>query len=834
MDDKQILSLLQSLTLEEKAALCSGADNWTTKPNWDKDIPVLRMADGPHGVRLEDKPNEKITGHHSLPSTCFPPECALACSFSPALAARVGSAIASECRHYDIGMILGPGVNIKRSPLGGRNFEYYSEDPLLAGEMAAGFIKGVQSRGVATSLKHFAVNNQETKRMSIDAVVDDRALFDIYLKPFEIAVKKAQPATVMCSYNRIGGTYASENRRLLTDVLRLRFGFTGAVISDWGAVNHRPSGVNAGLDLEMPSSGGANDYAIVQAVKNGDLSEDALNTACWNLLKLIFTYAETDPISPIPQCDFDAHHALAVEALEKSAVLLKNNGMLPLPKEESIAIIGEMAVHPRYQGGGSSIINPKNLVGFVEAMQNAGMPFTYAPGHTGEHTTPHLLEQAVKTAAAAKNVVLFLGLPDSFECEGFDRDHLAIPAAQIELLNSVAAVNPNVCVVLCCGAPVETPWLDNANALLCLYLGGEGLGEAALNLLFGNANPSGKLPESWPLTLQHTPSYHNFPSGPNEVSYNESIFVGYRYYNTAKVPVRFAFGHGLSYTSYAYSRLTLRNNSLASEEPLTLTFTLTNTGTLAGDEIAQVYLRRKNSARFQPLHELKAFTRQTLAPGQSQNITLQIPYQSLGYFNPATKTHVVEQGEYEIQVGPSSHNLPLTMAFTAAGTTLAPGTSFAAGGFYSKLKDNSFPADEFDKLYSGPRTSNSKLPQKGEYTLTTTADQLTGSFWGRRMLYLIRRVSCAYIRFSTNPKANHRAGIAMANDLPFKNIMQQTNGIVNPKALQHLLAMCNGKPGFWRLVAAMLKRPPYARKRYLPQTKKENPYANQSRRKKNS
>lgn len=830
MSDKELWALLQSLSLQEKAALCSGADTWQTKPNAAKGIPSLRMADGPHGVRLEDGKHEKLTGAHSLPSTCFPPECALACSFSPALARRVGGAIAAECLHYDIGMILGPGVNIKRSPLGGRNFEYYSEDPLLAGEMAAGFIEGVQSCGVATSLKHFAVNNQETKRMSISAALDDRALFDIYLKPFEIAVKKAHPATLMCSYNRVGGRYASENRRLLTDILRLRFGFTGAVISDWGAVNNRPDGISAGMDLEMPSSGGANDYAIVQAVQNGTLCEDALDTACWNLLKLIFAYAKTGQPSPIPACDFTAHHALAVEALEKSAVLLKNENLLPLGENEDIAVIGEMAKEPRYQGGGSSLINPQNLVSLADALQADGKPYAYAAGYHGNQTSEALLAEAAKTAAGAKTVVLCLGLSDSYECEGFDRTHLNLPEAQITLLKTVAAANPNICVLLCCGSPVEAPWLSSARALLCLYLGGEGTGEAALNLLFGRANPSGKLQESWPLALQDTPSFHYFPMGPNEVCYNESIFVGYRYYDTANIPVQFPFGFGLSYTTFVYSGLKLANIQLAKGEALKAQFTITNTGTRPGEEIAQLYLRRKTSAHFQPAHELKAFTRVSLLPGETQTVSLEVPYSELGFFDATTQTHVVEQGEYEVQAGAHSRNLPLRMSFTAAGGAPSGKGAFSAAGYYGKLKGNTFPPTEFEALYQGKRLPNNRLPKKGEYTFTTPVDQMTGSFWGRRVLSLVRFVSCKFIRFSTQPAANRRAGLAMANDLPFENILLQSWGIVNAAALQALLDMCNGKHGFWRFVVAMLKKPPYRRKNYLLQAKKEKQDADQSRR----
>ncbi|MFV0413969.1 MAG: beta-glucosidase [Oscillospiraceae bacterium] len=809
MDDKKLLEIMNSLTLREKAALCSGATSWQTKANPAKGIPSLFMADGPHGVRLEDRKNEKANKSRSKPATCFPPEVTLACSWSPELTRQVGEAIAEECRHYGVHMILGPGINMKRSPLGGRNFEYYSEDPVLTGRLAAGFINGVQSRGVATSLKHFAVNNQEEKRMSINAQVDERALFDLYLKGFELAVQNARPATVMCSYNRVNGEYASENRRLLTDILRLRFGFTGAVVSDWGAVNNRPEGVAAGLDLEMPTAGGVNDYEIVKAVENGSLLQDALDTACWNLLRLIFSYS-----NPAPQTGFrfETGHALAVQALAKSAVLLKNDGLLPLAEKETLAVIGEMAQIPRYQGGGSSVMNPQNLVSFTSALQQSQISFTYSPGYSGNAASPALLQQAAEAAAKAEKVVLFVGLPDAYECEGYDRTHINLPENHVELLNAVAAANPNLCVVLCCGSPVATPWLGKAKALLCLHLGGEGLGEAAVQLLFGRANPAGKLAETWPLALEDTPAFHHFPMGPAAVSYNESLYVGYRYYNTAGKAVQFPFGYGLSYTRFAYSGLTLSANTLKKDETLTASFTLTNTGGLAGEEIVQLYVSRKNSAFWHPVQELKAFARVALQPSESRVVQLEVPYGALAFYNPETKTNIVEAGLYEIQVGENSHSLPLKAEAQVEGVKPAPGGALSAGAFYGHIQGNRFPANKFEALYGSPLQQNTPV-QKGGYTQTTTLGEMGESFWGRRLLQLAIFISGIEIRFSADPEVNARACRRMSEDLPFKNLVLQTKGILSPYSSSILLNMCNGKGGFWRFIASLFGRRPYRRKK---------------------
>lgn len=807
MNDKTLVSLINRMTLEEKAALCSGMDAWQTQPIPRLGIPSLRVADGPHGVRVEDLKHQRENDGPNKKATCFPPQCALANSWDPELTRQVGAAIAAECKHHGVGVILGPGVNIKRSPLGGRNFEYYSEDPLLAGRLAAGFITGVQENGVGTSLKHFAVNNQEHLRMSINAAVDDRAFHDIYLRPFEIAVRQAQPDTVMASYNRVRGSYATENRKLLHQQLRLRFGFEGLVMSDWGAVNDRVAALAAGCDLEMPHSGPDNTRAIIRAVESGFLPLDTLDTACWNLLRLIFRRSRAGKAAPA--VDWQAHHQLAADALCKSAVLLKNeNDLLPLAQDGvRVAVIGELAEKPRFQGGGSSVMNPKKLTSFLAAMKLAGHPFVYAPGYKdGVNATPKMTAAAVAAAEGAKRVLLFLGLPDAYECEGYDRSHMELPAAQTQLLEAVSKANPNVVVVLCCGSPVATPWLGQARALLCLYLGGQALGLAAERLLYGKANPAGKLAESWPKALEDSPCHSWFPMGPAEVSYNESLYVGYRYYSTAGVAVQFPFGYGLSYTGYSYSQLQLSTDVLKEGDPeLEITFNVKNTGARDGEEIVQLYLSRLGSKLYQPSQELAGFARVALRAGQSKTVTLRLGYNDLACYDPASGQRVVEAGGYQLQVGASSRDIRLRAELTAEGVSLAPAEIHSAAGPYGCPKNNHFPAQHFAALY-GKKLSANTPPRWGHYTATTPLGQMTASPAGRRLLGLSRFVARRVIHFSQDPAAAEKSVQALTHDLPFKNLVMNTSGLIPPGAAGDLLDLCNGRHRFWRFIAGMIQR----------------------------
>lgn len=795
MGDTEIRTLINSLTLEEKAALCSGADSWTTKPNAEKGIPALRMADGPHGIRREAPDRMQENGGASMPATCFPPEVTLACTWDTGLMHQVGQALGAEARDQGVRLLLGPGVNIKRSPLCGRNFEYFSEDPVLSGEMAAAWINGVQSCGVGASIKHFALNNQEHKRMSISSLADERAFFDIYLKAFEIAVKKSSPATVMASYNKIGETYACSSRRLLCDILRLRFGFDGVAISDWGAVDSRTAGIFAGLDLEMPGSGGVNDAEIVKAVKHGIITEDTLDTACWNLLRLIFKYAETE--STPPPCNYGEHDELAATAAAKGAVLLKNSeAVLPFDKDEKLVVIGQMAKKPRYQGGGSSIVNPKMLTSFTSALDAAGADYEYHPGYEGYETDIAMITEAAKAAKGAKQVVLFLGLPELYECEGYDREHLSLPENQLKLLTAVTNVCQNIVVALCCGGAVETPWLGKIKGLICLHLGGQAGGEGARRVLFGDETPGGKLTESWPLKLEDTPCYHHYPMGPQNVTYNESIYVGYRYYSTAKKAVQFPFGFGLSYTRFEYSNIILSRKTLSPGAEAQISFTVTNTGSVQGDEISQLYISNNSSAMYQPAQELAGFARTTLKPGESKKVTIPLNYTTLTRCEPASGMAVVEEGEYGVYVGGNCQSLPLSGSIRVVkGTKLAPAPAFEKTGWYGNIKDNTFPAEKFEAIYGKPLPKNTPV-QKGMYTMHTTLGEMKESAIVRRLTKLVLAFAGGRLNFSTDKAAEKKALEKGIEDLPFKNLVNLSGGAVSHEAAEILLSACNGGGGF--------------------------------------
>ena len=646
------------MTLEEKAGLCSGLDFWHTKPVERLGIPATMVSDGPHGLRKQDEEGDHLGINDSIKAVCFPAACATAASFDKELIGKMGEAIGDSCQHEKLSVVLGPAVNIKRSPLCGRNFEYFSEDPYLAGKMSAAYINGVQSRNVGTSIKHFAANNQEHRRMSSSSDADERTLREIYFPAFEISVKEAQPWTVMCSYNKINGVYASENPWLLTDVLRKEWGFTGYVMSDWGAVSNRVKGVAAGLDLEMPASGGVNDAKIVAAVKNGELDEKLVDLCCERILNIIFRYQEN--AKPETPWDKEAQHAFSGQIAADCMVLLKNDGdILPLNKEDAIAFIGEFAQKPRFQGGGSSHINSFKTTSAVEAAK--GLNVTFAPGYSvaKDEATDEMIAEAVKAAKAAKVAVVFAGLPDSYESEGYDRTHMGMPACQNKLIEAVAAANPNTVVVLHNGSPVEMPWIGKVKAVLEAYLGGQNVGDATVKVLFGDVNPSGHLPESFPYKLQDNPSYLYYGGEGNRTEYREGVFVGYRYYDKKAMDVLFPFGHGLSYTTFEYSNLRLSAKEIKDTDTLTVTVTVTNTGKRFGKAVAQLYVGDKESTPIRPVRELKGFEKVALNPGESKDVSFTLCKRAFAYWNEAIHDWHVETGDFTIEVGGSSRDLPL-------------------------------------------------------------------------------------------------------------------------------------------------------------------------------
>ena len=655
-----IKSLVSQLTLEEKAGLCSGADFWHTKAVERLGIPASMVSDGPHGLRKQDEEVDHLGINDSIKAVCFPAASATAASFDREMLCRMGEAIGDSCQHEKLSVVLGPAVNIKRSPLCGRNFEYFSEDPYLAGQMASALIHGIQSRNVGTSIKHFAVNSQEHRRMSSSADVDERTLREIYFPAFETAVKQEQPWTVMCSYNRINGVFASENPWLLTEVLRGEWGFEGYVMSDWGAVSDRVAGVKAGLDLEMPASGGFNDRKIVEAVRSGKLDEAVVDQAVERILNIVYRFVEH--AKPETPWDKEAQHLLAAEVAADCMVLLKNEeGILPLSREDEIAFIGEFAEKPRFQGGGSSHINCFKTTSALEAAE--GLKIRDARGYSvaDDCATDEMIRKAVEAARSAKVAVVFA-----------DRTHMRMPDCQNRLIEAVAAANPNTVVVLYNGSPVAMPWIGSVKAVLEAYLGGQAVGLATVRVLFGEVNPSGKLPESFPKKLSDNPSYLFYGGEGDTAEYREGIFVGYRYYDRKETELLFPFGHGLSYTSFDFSDLRLSRERITDQESLTATVRVTNTGKRAGKTVVQLYVGDCESSVFRPVRELKGFEKIFLEPGESKDVSFTLDKRSFAYWNTKIHDWHVESGEFRIEIGHSSRDIACCAAVQVDSTAEIP------------------------------------------------------------------------------------------------------------------------------------------------------------------
>ncbi|MCI9314773.1 MAG: glycosyl hydrolase [Lachnospiraceae bacterium] len=670
MTADKIKELVAQMTLEEKASMCSGGDFWHTEAVERLGIPASMVSDGPHGLRKQNEQGDHLGVNDSIKAVCFPAGCGTAASFNRELLTKMGETLGNECQAEGVSVILGPAVNIKRSPLCGRNFEYYSEDPLVASEMAGALIHGVQSRNVGTSIKHFLANNQETRRMSSDSRVDERTLHEIYLAAFEGAVKKEKPWTVMCSYNKINGTYAAQNHLYLTETLRNQWGFDGYVMSDWGAVNNRVEDLKAGLDLEMPGSLGVNDKLIVGAVLSGELDEGVVDETVEHILNIVFRYEENRDKNAV--FDKDKDHEMARKVAEETIVLLKNDGVLPLSDQQKTAFIGKYAKSPRYQGGGSSHINSHKITSALEAAE--GLNVTYAQGFDDKEdkTDDKLLAEAVETAKNADVAVIFAGLPDKFESEGFDRKHLAMPDCQNELIEKVAAVQPNTIVVLHNGSPVEMPWIDKVKGVVEAYLGGQAVGGAVCDILFGKVNPSAKLPETFPLRLEDNPSYLSYIGEGDVVEYREGIFVGYRYYDKKKMDVLFPFGYGLSYTTFEYSDLTVDKEQLKDTDTLKVSVNVTNTGSMAGKEVVQLYVADKESTVIRPVKELRDFAKVELAPGETKTVTFVLDKKAFAYYSVRIHDWHVESGEFDIMIGKSSRDIVLTKTVTVESTVKLP------------------------------------------------------------------------------------------------------------------------------------------------------------------
>lgn len=801
MDSKAIVS---KMTLEDKISLCTGADFWRSKKMEQYGIPAFTMSDGPHGLRYQSGETDMLGVNNSSPATCFPTAVTAGATWNEELYAAEGKAIGEEAVSYGVDVVLGPGCNIKRNPLCGRNFEYLSEDPYVAGKMAAAFVKGQQSVGVSSSLKHFAANNQEYKRQNGDSQVDGRALREIYLAPFETAVKESKPGTVMCSYNKINGVHASDNKWLLTDVLRKEWGFDGMVVTDWGALSDRIKGYQAGCDLNMPGGSKYMEKETLEAVENGTLSEADIDAAAERIIRLALRSAEMKKGGSF---DEDAHDRLACRIAEQGAVLLKNDAHILPAKTEDMVLIGDMAKNFRYQGAGSSHINPTRLTSLTDALPD--VPY-FACCDADGNVTEAALQEAAEAAKKAKIAVVVAGLPDSYESEGFDRENMKMPKGHNRMIEKVAAANPNTVVVLLGGSVMELPWYDAVRAILYMGLSGQAGGRACANLLTGAANPSGRLTETWPLQYEDVVSKETF--GKRNVEYRESIYVGYRYYDKACAAVRFPFGYGLSYTEFAYSDLQIHDR--------TVTATITNTGSVPGAEVVQLYIAPPQDGIYCPVRELKGFVRVELSPGESRQVTFTLDERSFAVWADGWK---IPSGKYEVQLAASSEDIRLRgLVFVSNGTGEDAGRlentegdvngiegetvkvpEWQKGSWYETLS-GSPSRKEWEKMM-GHAIAVASEAKKGQFTLDNSCLEMKDSSLIMKIQY---KVTENMIAKSFGGKKDYsdpafKMMMVCATDCPLRATVISSGGAMNNSLAQGLLEMANGH--YIRGIKAMLK-----------------------------
>ena len=780
MDIQQIIS---TMTLEDKISLCTGGDFWHTKAMPQYGIPAIMMSDGPHGLRCQAAEADMIGINESLPATCFPTAVTAGATWNRKLYAAEGEAIGREGAAAGVSVVLGPGCNIKRNPLGGRNFEYISEDPYFAGKMAAAFIRGQQSAGVASSVKHFAVNSQEYKRQNGDSQLDERTFREIYLTPFEIAVKEGNPGTVMCSYNKINGIHASDSKALLTDILRNEWGFDGLVVTDWGALNDRIEGYKAGCDLNMPGGSKFMEKAALDAVHSGELDEAYIDATVERILRLV----EKSQGIPAPQIDWDTHHALALKVAEQGAVLLKNeDNILPLA-ESDMALIGYMAANLRYQGSGSSHINPTKLINISDALPCVPC---CACGDKLGNVTEQELRDAVEAAKKQKIAVVVVGLPDSYESEAFDRDHMRLPEGHNKLVEAVAKANPNTVVVLLGGSAMELPWADQVKAILYMGLPGQAGGEAAANLLTGKANPCGKLTETWPLFYEDVISKDTF--GKKNTEYREGIYVGYRYYDKAKKSVRYPFGHGLSYTTFAYSDLIVRDRKVSVQ--------VKNTGAVSGAEVVQLYIAAPKGGFFRPVRELKGFERVELEPGESKTVEFTLDDRSFAIWSEGWK---IPGGTYTVQIGASSRDIHLEQSIEIAGEEIAI-PAWQAGSWYETMEGRP-SGEEWEKLMGHPVPVISE-PKKGQFTMDSTCMEMKEHSFVMKIQYMVTEniIAKGFGGKKDMSDPSYKMMITCATDCPMRSVVISSGGMMNDSLAQGMLHMANGH--YIKGLAAMLKK----------------------------
>ena len=782
--------LISKMTLEEKVSLCSGKDGWYLKGVERLGVPEIMVTDGPHGLRKAN-PEGNFKLENSIPATCFPPAVTSACSWNPELLYEMGVALAEECLQEKVSVILGPGVNMKRSPLCGRNFEYFSEDPLLAGELAAGLINGVQSQGVGTSIKHFAVNSQEKKRLAIDSVVDERALREIYLTAFEIAVKKAQPWTIMTAYNKLNGTYCSENRHLIRDILKDEWGFEGIAVTDWGAANDRVLGLENGNELEMPTSHGYHDKKICTAVRNGKLDERFVDEAADRLLTLIEKSAAN--LKDGYTYDKEAHHTLAAKVYGESIVLLKNeDNLLPVAKDKKIAVIGEMARAPRYQGAGSSLINPTKISDAFDGLLAKGYSLNFAPGYNKkkDEIMPAMITDACKIAEKADIALVFIGLTEEYESEGYDRKHMDLPKSHNHLVEEILKVNENVIVVLSGGSPVTMPWLSRVKGLINGYLGGQASGVVIADVVSGDICPSGKLAETYPLSLSDVPCSKYFPGTKRTAEHTESIYIGYRYYDTAEKDVLFPFGFGLSYTEFKYSALKLSKKKINDTDTLTVSFKVKNVGNCDGAETAQIYVADKESTIFRPKKELKGFKKVFLKAGEEAKVEIELSKRSFAFFNANIADWQVESGDFEILVGASSRDIRLSADVYVESTTDAPVPDYreTAPSYYG-ANIKAVPDKEFEAVLGRPIPKRVYTTDE-KFDLSCSLSDAADTKWGK---VIISTLSAIIDRVIKGGETEQESVKANTFDVPIRNFITLGPDIMTEEACNGLLMLLNNE-----------------------------------------
>lgn len=781
--------IISQMSLEEKCYMFSGKDFWLTRSVERVGIKSIMLADGPHGVRKQEGRGDQLGIHGSVPATCFPTAAATANSWDPSLGEEIGRCLGEEAASQGVGVILGPGLNIKRNPLCGRNFEYFSEDPYLAGKMAAGYIRGIQENGVSACPKHFAANSQEIRRMASDSVMDERTLREIYLTAFEIAVKESKAKSIMSSYNRINGVYANENKHLLQDILRDEWGFDGFVVSDWGGSNDHVEGVRAGAHLEMPTTGGDSDEELIQAVKDGKIDERLIDKRLDELLDVIFSAGAAVEKASGKAFDVEAHHQMAEKASEESIVLLKNeDAILPLKKGTAVALIGDFAKTPRYQGAGSSVVNPTKLDSAKEMIERFELNVAgFEQGYTriGPENAA-LQNKAVELAKKADVVLLYLGLNEVSEAEGLERPHMKMPENQISLLDAIEKVNKNIVVVMSAGSSVEVPWLSKCKALIHGYLCGQAGASAMLKAIMGEVNPSGKLSETYPLTYEDTPSAPYFPSRQRNAEYREGLFVGYRYFETVGKEVLFPFGYGMSYTTFTYSDLQIEKHKKNMENPATVTFTITNTGKMDGAEVAQIYVNSKAPAVYRPAKELKGFKKIFLKAGESKKVTIPLDDKAFRYFNVKTNRFEVEGGEYKIMVGASVADIRLAGSVVMEGTNATSPYDMANLPSYANGDILSITDKEWEELLGH------EIPD-GSWSGTLEAnDAICQLYYAKsapaRLVYKILTRMLDKSLKKGKPDLN----ILFIYNMTFRGIGKMTGGMVSSYMVDGIMRIING------------------------------------------